>query len=117
MTSAVPQPLKHSIYLLGNKYVAKLENTLLADNPLCGLQRPACESFAATRGVSQRNGVRRGIETDLVRSGMAAGAIAAHVDVARITGSLHVIHQFQHRARWRVLLCVVMDLPGPRAVC
>ena len=54
--------------LLAKQNVAELVKPLLAHNPLCRFQRAACESFAAARGVAQRDGVGGGIEADLVRA-------------------------------------------------
>ena len=46
-------------------------HALLSDDPLRSMQRAAGETFAAARGVAQRDGIGGGIEADLVRSGIA----------------------------------------------
>ena len=44
------------------------------------LQCAARKPFPAARRMPQRDGVGRGIEADLMRAGMLAGAIGADVD-------------------------------------
>src|ERR1019366_3017857 len=88
----------------GKYNLGELVKTLLAGDPLSGLQRAARESFAAARRVAQRNGIGGRIKTNLVRAGMRAGPVAAGVDGARVTGLLHFLHQLEQCARRRVLL-------------
>src|SRR5674476_140665 len=84
----------HSFFRL-KLNLAKLVETLLAYDPLGGLQRAPGEAFPAARGVAKRDGVGPAIESDLVSTGNGAGTIRSHVDVARIACLLHLFHQLQ----------------------
>src|ERR1017187_4645234 len=70
--------------------LAELVETLFTNYPLGGFQRAPGEAFAAARGVAERDGVGRAIEADLVGAGYRAGAICAHVDMARIACLFHL---------------------------
>ena len=71
------------------------------------------ESFAAARGVPQRDGVRRRIETDFVRAGVRARAIGAEGERAGVSRGSDLFGKFFQRAGGRVLLGGMMNLPAP----
>jgi hypothetical protein len=66
--------------------------------------------------VSKSDGVGRGIETNLVRARMRAGAAGTGVDITFVAGGLHPIHQLDQRTGRRVFLSDVVNLPSPGAV-
>ena len=90
--------------------------TLPADDPLCRLQRPTRETFAAAGGVAERDRVGGGIETDFVRPGVGSGAAGGGVDGAFIAGFTHGFHESKQGSRRAVLLGRMMDLPRPCAI-
>src|ERR1700677_4449203 len=96
--------------------VAKFVESFAPYNPLCRFQSAPGEAFPAARGVAQRDGIGGGIEAYLVRARMGYGATGGGVDIARVSGGLHPIHQLDQRAGGRIFLGDVMDLPGPGAV-
>jgi hypothetical protein len=62
--------------------VAEFVAAFASNNPLCRFQSASGETLAVTGGVSQRDGVGGGIETDFVRSRMTPRAVGAGVDSA-----------------------------------
>src|SRR5664279_3611554 len=93
VTMAVPHPVKmlmrSSSGLCSKVDLGELEHALLPDDPLRRLERAAREPLATPRRVPQRDRVGGGIESDLVRPGLRAGATGRHVDLARIAGGFH----------------------------
>src|SRR5271157_3175210 len=91
----------------------KLEHALLPGNPARRKKRAAGESFAAARGVAQRDGVRRRIETDFVRAGVPARAIGAEGKRSGESRGSHLFGKFLQRAGGRILFGGMMNLPTP----
>src|ERR1700735_2323651 len=89
--------------------VAKLVESFAPDNPLCRFQSAPGEAFPAPCSVSQSDGVGRGIETNLVRARMRAGAAGTGVDITFVAGGLHPIHQLDQRTGRRVFLSDVVN--------
>src|ERR1019366_5130461 len=86
------------------QYVAKLVKTFLPDHPLRRLQGAARETFSASGGVTQGDGVGGRIKANFVRAGVRAGAVGAYVDGTGEAGPLHLVHQFEEGTRRCVFL-------------
>src|SRR5208283_2078437 len=63
--------------------------------------------------MPQRDRIRGGVKTNLVSSGMLAGARGTDVDVSAIASLLHGSYQVQQCSGGSVLLRVVMNFPRP----
>src|SRR5437879_3446520 len=96
--------------------LAKFKPALFADHPFGRGERAARKAFSAARGVAQRNGVGRRIETNFVGAGMSAGPVRAYIHSPVRIGLFHLFHQFQQRSARRVFFGGVMNFPGPRSV-
>src|SRR5881392_758995 len=79
-------------------------------------QRAARKTFAAARRVTQRDGVRGGIETDFMRAGMRTRAVGTQADWTGVAVCSHVFRKFLHRPRRRVFLRGVVNFPAPSFV-
>ena len=77
------------------------------------MQGAAGKTFAAARGVAQRDGVGGGVEADFVRSGKCAGAVRAEANWPRVARVAHFFGKFFQRAARRIFFCGVMDFPAP----
>ena len=102
--------------LRSKKNLLESVNAFAAWYPLCRLQCSLRETFTAAGHVTQCDGIGRGIETNLVSAGMFARAAGTRVDVASVSTLLHGIDKVKKSAGWRVLLCVMVDLPRPGSI-
>src|SRR5207244_13175839 len=73
-------------------------------------------TFAAARRVTQRDGVRGGIETDFMRAGMRTRAVGTQADWTGVAVCSHVFRKFLHRPRRRVFLRGGVNFPAPSFV-
>src|SRR5580698_294645 len=121
VTSAVPHPVNIRsslpttlLQLVHN--LPKIEEAFLAGHPSRRAQRTAGKSFAAARGVADRNRIGDGVEANLVRSGIRAGTAAAGVNRSGVTLFFHPLDQCQQRSRRCILFRRMVNLPAPCAI-
>src|ERR1700709_2894249 len=96
--------------------LAEFVHAPAADQPAGGAQGAVGETGAVAGAVLQDEGVRLGVETELMGAGDRTGPVARHVDRPRPPRRRGHPLELQQRPRRGVPVLAVVDLVGPGVV-